>query len=207
MVTRSVDKIRELSELSPTLGRVRWESLFEDLEAQAEEDERAVRASEVVERTRAERAAVTLLDRLLAHHGQPLAWQLSDGEVLAGRLLDVGADWVMVASGAEWLLPLHAVAAVSGLSRMAEPGQQAARRLGLGVVLRGLSRDRSAVVVRIGGGTLVRGTVDRVGADHFDLAVHSAEEVRRAGSVASVRIVPFAALISLRLGGGDRMGR
>jgi hypothetical protein len=180
---------------------VRWEALFEDLEAQVEEEERAARASELVERTRAERATLTLLDRLLAHLGQQLAWQLVDGDVLPGQLLDAGADWVMVQSGGECLVPLHAVAGVGGLSRMAEPGRQPARRLGLGVVLRGLSRDRSAVVVRIRGGRLVRGTVDRVGADHFDLAVHAADEVRRAGSVSTVQSIPFPAVISIRLGG------
>jgi hypothetical protein len=187
---------------------MRWEALFEDLEAQAEEDERAVRASEIVERTRAERAAITLLDRLLAHHGRRLTWQLVDGDVLTGRLADVGADWVVVEAGREGeagqecLVPLHALAGVSGLSRMAEPGTQPARRLGLGVVLRGLSRDRAAVVVRTRGGLLVRGTVDRVGADHVDLALHPADEVRRAGSVAGVRSIPFAAVVSVRPGGG-----
>jgi hypothetical protein len=181
---------------------VRWEALFEDLEAQAEEDERAARASEVVERTRAERATLTLLDRLLAHHGRQLAWHLVDGDVLPGRLLDVGADWVMVQAGSDCLVPLQALAGVAGLSRLAEPGRQAARRLGLGVVLRGLSRDRSTVVVRVRGGRLVRGTVDRVGADHLDLAVHAADEVRHAGSVSAVQTIPFAAVISVRLGGG-----
>lgn len=180
---------------------MRWESLFEDLEAQIEADDRAARASEIVERTRAERATLTLLDRLLAHVGQQLAWQLVDGDMLPGQLLDVGADWVMVESGGECLVPLHAVAAVSGLSRMAEPGQQPVRRLGLGVVLRGLSRDRSAVVVRIRGGRLVRGTLDRVGVDHVDLAVHAADEVRRAASVAAVQTVPFPAVISIRRAG------
>jgi hypothetical protein len=108
----------------------------------------------------------------------------------------------MVQSAGECLVPLHAVAGVSGLSRMAEPGRQPARRLGLGVVLRGLSRDRSAVVVRVRGGGLVRGTVDRVGADHFDLAVHAADEVRRAGSVSAVQSIPFPAVVSIRLSGG-----
>jgi hypothetical protein len=117
-------------------------------------------------------------------------------------LLDAGADWVMVQAGGEYLLPLQAIAAVSGLSRMAEPGQQPARRLGLGVVLRGLSRDRSAVVVRTVGGRVVRGTVDRVGADHLDLAVHSADEVRRAESVSAVQTIPFPAVLGVRLGGG-----
>jgi hypothetical protein len=181
---------------------VRWESLFEDLEAQLEEEDRLARAAEVVERTRAERAALTLLDRLLAHVGQSLGWHLIDGDVLAGRLIEVGTDWVMLESGPQLVVPLPAVAAVSGLSRMALTGPAPARRLGLGVVLRGLSRDRSAVAVRVRGGRLVLGTVDRVGADHLDLAVHVADEVRRPGAVSGVQTIPFASVLSVRLAGG-----
>ena len=45
------------------------------------------------------------------------------------------------------------------------------------------------------------------GADHFDLAVHSADELRRPGSVAAVRSIPFPAVVSVRLGGGEDRGQ
>ena len=45
----------------------------------------------------------------------------------------------------------------------------------------------------------VHGTIDRVGRDHVDLAVHDRGEPRREGAVREVRIVPLAALLLVRL--------
>ncbi len=42
------------------------------------------------------------------------------------------------------------------------------------------------------------GTIDRVGADFLELAVHAAWEPRRAGSVRSVALVPLSAIVLVR---------
>lgn len=184
---------------------MRWEELFTDLEAQLEAGRRWADAGEVGDLVRAERATLTLVDRLRAHLGQTLAWYLEDGEHAEGpvsaRLADLGADWVLIGrSGGELLLPLAAVRGVGGLSRSAEPDRgEVARRLGLGVVLRGLARDRSAVAVRMAGSGTLTGTIDRVGADHLDLAVHPADEPRRGAAVRDLRCLRLAAIGSLRL--------
>jgi hypothetical protein len=44
----------------------------------------------------------------------------------------------------------------------------------------------------------MRGVIDRVGTDHFDLAVTMPGEVRRSGNVVSVATVPFQSLAALR---------
>ena len=74
---------------------------------------------------------------------------------------------------------------------------QARLRLGLGVALRALARDRAPVVVHLTGGATVEGTLERVGADFVELTEHPAAEIRpRAGG--AVRTLPFAALAMVR---------
>jgi hypothetical protein len=179
---------------------MRWERLFADLEARLEAEERAATDSDVVDLVRAERAQLAVRDRLRAHLGESLTWALvSDDPPLTGRLLDVGADWVLVATAtAEMLIPIGAVRYVAGLSRMAAPeAGEVARRLGIGVILRGLSRDRALVGVRLSGDHWVTGTIDRVGADHVDVAVHADDEPRRSRAVVDVRCVLLPAVTGI----------
>jgi len=175
---------------------VRWEWLFSDLEAQAEADDRASFEAEVGDLVRAEQGAIRLRDRLRAHVGCDLALHLRRGGTVEGGLLDVGADWVLLRGvAADVLLPLAAVVAVSGLSRSALSDEaRPARALRLSVVLRGLAADRAPVAVELAGGLTLTGTVDRVGADHLDLAVHALDEPRRQGSVTGVRTLATAAI-------------
>jgi hypothetical protein len=61
-----------------------------------------------------------------------------------------------------------------------------------------LARARAGVRVRLaGGGPLgeLDGTVDQVGADFFDLALHPDDDYRRRSSVTARRAVPFPALV------------
>ncbi len=47
-------------------------------------------------------------------------------------------------------------------------------------------------------GTTVAGTLDRVAADHVDLAEHPLDEPRRPGVVRAVHLVPLGALALVR---------
>ena len=76
----------------------RWERLFADLELAFEAAERRARDSEVADRTRRERALVPLGSRLGGHQGAQLELRLLGGVRVEGRLVDVGADWLAVAS-------------------------------------------------------------------------------------------------------------
>jgi hypothetical protein len=181
-------------------GPVRWDALFADLEAQFETEQAAGLAAEVADLTRAEVASVTLADRLHAQVGRELVWWTVDGERLAGVVAEAGADWVLVgAARQERLLPLAAVAAVSGLSRQAEPvpAGSGRRRLPLTVLLRRLARDREPVELQLCGGRQYLGTVDRVAADHLDLAVRRSDEQLR--DAADRLTVPLTALLQIRL--------
>jgi hypothetical protein len=179
---------------------MRWERLFADLEARLEAEERATWDGDVADLVPAERGQLTLADRLRAHLGESLSWSLGFGDPsLDGELLDIGADWVLIKAGrGETLIPIGAVQYVSGLSRVAEPDSgELARRLGLGVVLRGLARDRAVVNVRLRGDLRATGTIDRVGTDHLDLAVHAGDLPRRRDAVLGVRCLPIQAIVSV----------
>jgi len=184
-------------------GTVRWEELFDDLEAQVEQADAAELASEVADRTRRELARIRLIDRLRASIGADLVCGTSGAGSVAGRLLDVGPDWLLLGERPhrDSLLPVAAVLSVSGLgARAAEPGSEGkvAARLGLAHALRALARDRSVVTCVLVDGSALSGTLDRVGADFFDLAEHPPGESRRAASVRAVRSVPFGALVVVR---------
>jgi len=178
---------------------VRWDELFDDLDAQWEAAEHDELLAEVADRSRREAARIRLVDRLRGNIGAKVAMRLA-GEDVRGRLTRVGADWVLLDAGpgAEILVPLAAIIRVQGLStRSAEPGSEGAvtARLGLGHVLRTLARNRAEVVVVGIDGSRRTGRIDRVGADHLELTAHEAGEPSR---VREVQYVAFAGLACLR---------
>ncbi len=155
---------------------MRWERLFEDLEAQLAAAQAQEARVGLVELVRAERATTRLADRLRASTGLSLRVQVGflPGEpdaAVDGDLVDMGADWLLLAERANGraLVPLAAVQAVAGLAPYAAPEDGSTpARLGLAHVLRALSRDRAEVAVSTEARTLV-GRLDRVGADHVDV--------------------------------------
>lgn len=184
---------------------MRWRELFEDLEAQLQAAEAAELQSEVAERTRTEQARTATVDRVRAAAAAPLSVAVPGHGVLRGAVADAGVDWLLLteAGGREALVPLAAVLWVGGLPRdvrPADPGDRVGRALDLRWALRGLARDRSAVLVGLVDGTTVAGTLDRVGADHVEVAEHAPGEPRRAVAVRGVRLVPLTAVALVRRG-------
>jgi len=178
---------------------VRWEALFDDLEAQLEREQAAEQWAEVAERSRAEFGRISLADRLRAHVGQQLTLRLRNGDQVVGRVDDVAVEWLALTQMAgQVLVPVDAVTLVGGLSRAVSPEASAVlRRLGLRHALRALARDRAPVRVTLPGGE-VTGTIDRVGADHIDVAEHPVGEARRPTAVRQVLTVRLAALLAVR---------
>ncbi len=178
---------------------MRWEGLFADLEGQLAAELRRERDDEVAERTRRERALVTLTARLAAALGTPLRLALVGERQVEGELADLGEDWVLLRAGDghEVLVPLARVVTLRSLAPQSAPARSA-RRFGLGYALRALSRDRATVVLTLtGGGPRLLGTIDAVGADHLDLAEHLEGLPRRRENVRAVATVPFAAVVTV----------
>jgi hypothetical protein len=184
--------------------RVRWQRLFDDLEARFEAEERAAAEVDVADLVRAERSQIPLLDRLRAHLGESLLCSFGpEVAMLSGDLVDLGADWILMDSGStQTLVPLGALQYVSGLSAavVSDP-RIVARKLALNSVLRGLARDRALLGIRLRAGDLLTGTLDRVGADHMDVAVHPDDVPRRNRSVSGVRTVLTQAVVSVSVRG------
>jgi hypothetical protein len=182
---------------------VRWQSLFDDLAAQLAAAADAELAGEVAERSRLEAGRVRLADRLSAAAGAEVVVALPGSGPVRGTLIEAGVDWLLLDEGAgrEALVPLSAVLGVTGIgARTAVPGSdgEVARRLDLRHALRGLARGRLGVALTLLDGSIATGTLDRIGADHLDLAEHGTEEARRAAAVRAVRLVPLTALVLVR---------
>jgi hypothetical protein len=200
---------------------MRFDELFDDLEGQLEQELRAEEADQRVEEERLRLGRLGLRDRLVA-----LSRERSTGAVTTLRLELIGTmsvvvrpttfgrDWVAgdLIDGSPWhpqcVVPLAAVASVvldrgqvdPSLVAVPENSARMVDRIGLPFVLRDLGRRRSGVELLTTNGPL-HGTIDRVGRDHLDLAVHEAGTPRRDRAVRQYRIVPFEHVRLLRLVG------
>lgn len=186
---------------------MRWDGLFADLEAQAEQLLRAERAAEVEERARLELARQTLHARLRAAVGFRLRVSVVGGLAVPGELRRVGPDWLLLDAGAtgdtEWVIRAVAIRTIGGLGRQAAVEDEGVleSRLDFRHLLRGLARDRAEVTAHLLDGTSLTATLDRVGADFIDAAVHPAGEARRRESVRDVQVIAVTAIAALRRNG------
>jgi hypothetical protein len=182
---------------------MRWQRLFADLEAQFEAEQEAAQRGERSSRARYEVGALRLTDRLGGALGCRVVLHCRGAGALPGTLRDVGGDWLLLDDdhGRECLVATASVVSVGGLVRRtapaAEPGP-VRRRLDLRRALRGLARDRAPVQVVLDEGSRLHGTIDRVGADHLELAEHPADLPRRAEAVQGVRTVVITAVAVVR---------
>jgi len=196
---------------------MRWDGLFDDLEALFERElsveETGLRAEE--ERLRIGR--LTLRDRLRAltasEPEEPVRLRLRSGERLRMRVRALGSDWVSgdlmtddAHTTSSAVVPLAGLLGITvpvekvrmSLAVPSRPEKGLAGRLPLAVVLRDLARRRIGVEVLTAREVLV-GTLDRVTADALDLAVHPAGAPRRASEVHTVEVVPLAEVLAVRV--------
>ncbi len=194
---------------------MRWESLFDDLEAQLRSDETRELAAEVADRTRRERAQVGLNERFAAAVDRVVVEiRVAGVGLVRGLVTGSGPDWVLLERRSE---PALSVVTVSGAGRVDRPVLVAngairavtglggaeltgavAKGFRIGSALRAVSRDRAVVDVVDMDGSVVTGTIDGVGQDYVEVAEHSADVPRRAENVLAVRAIPFAGIAVVR---------
>lgn len=167
---------------------MRWDALFLDLEAQMGAAEDAQFQADVSDRTRSERASIELAERLLSARGEPVTLTLRHGETVQGIVVDAAVQWLLLgATGPQTLVPMRAVALVSGLAPRTTHLSDVDRRLGIGHALRALARDRARVIVDYGAGE-VTGLIAVVGADYVEIST----------SVGAMSAVPIDAVMRVR---------
>lgn len=181
--------------------QVRWEELFTRLDMELQAQERAELSAEVADRTRREHGEVHFVDRLRALVGSEVQLDVAGAGTVQGKVQGVGLDWVLLSTGAamEALVLSAAIVGLRGATRAAQLGGGGLTdRMRLTMVLRSLARDRREVLLTRCDGTLVTGTIDRVGADYVEVAEHPAGEARRATSVRTVRLLPLRAVAMIK---------
>ena len=147
---------------------MRWDNLFDDLEAQLDQLAEAELAGEVAERSRIEVSKFGLVDRLRPAIGQPVSVTVPGAPAVVGTLSGVGGSWLLLAEprGPEVLVPIAAVTSVAGLGNVsAVPGSagRVAEGDGAGVAVAGAAvavegatvAEGAAVAVVVGVGALV----------------------------------------------------
>jgi hypothetical protein len=199
---------------------MRWDNLFDDLESQLEQELTAEEVDLQAEEERLRLARLGIRDRLRSLHSavnvndRMLRLTLADGSRVSVDPATFGRDWLagelIEESGRrpQCIVSLDAIAGVA-LSRAQviqslnssgaeeSPGALSAR-LGFQFVLRDLCRRRQAVDLWLRDGRM-HGTIDRVGRDHLDLAVHEAGHPRRESEVSDYRIVRLGQLMLVRI--------
>jgi hypothetical protein len=199
---------------------MRWDNLFDDLESQLEQELTAEEVDLQAEEERLRLARLGIRDRMRSLHAalamdlRVLRLQLADRSRVIVAPATFGRDWLsgelLEESGRrpQCIIPIDAIHGVT-LSQpqvleslagghITESTGALSARLGLQFVLRDLCRRRQPVDVWLGDGRS-HGTIDRVGRDHFDLAVHATDHARRESEVSEYRILRLDQLVLVRL--------
>ncbi|MFF2370105.1 hypothetical protein [Agromyces sp. NPDC058110] len=199
---------------------MRWDLLFDDLEARLDQEQRDEERALALEEERLRLGRLVLRDRLAGIAraiGDDVAGfvriEVRSGPTLALRPAAFGRDWVSGdqldgdRTGRHCIVPIDAIEAILAgptlLERSLEPqgtaGSSLTDRLGISIPLRDLSRRRAPVHVLTEAGR-VHGTIDRVARDHLDLAVHPVGTPRRERDVQGYRIVPLDRILLVSFG-------
>jgi hypothetical protein len=198
---------------------MRWDLLFDDLEARLDQEQRDEERALALEEERLRLGRLGLRDRMIvmarALEADPSAVvriELRTGELVALRPSAVGRDWLSAdllggGPGDQCVLPFAAIGAIlagprlleRSLEQQPDPPSRLTERMGLAFVLRDLSRRRASVHLLTEAGR-VHGTIDRVARDHLDLAVHPTGTPRRERQVQGYRMVPFDRVLLISFG-------
>ncbi len=195
---------------------MRWERLFQDLEDQLDRETDSELQDIARDEERLRIARLALADRLRSL-STSFAKLPTDARVLSlrtglcelsCRVTRVGRDWMLaeivspLAMSGSALIPLAAIeslrvldaeAVTTSLGNAADvvASTRLTNDIGIAFVLRDLARRRRHVTI-VRGDVDVSGTIERVGRDHVDIAIHSRNVSAYSSHSAEVMIVPLA---------------
>lgn len=159
--------------------------------------------AEIADRTRAERATVTVADRLRAATSQSVSVRVAGVGVLQGRVSRVAGIWLLLVTAAdtEWLVARTAVMGVVGLTPHAvkcRSGVDAG--LGWPSTWRVLARDRARVQVVRTDASAVTGVPEKVGRDYVELRVGGLDLTLSPAQsrAAPCEVVPYDSIAAVR---------
>jgi hypothetical protein len=205
---------------TPYRSLMRWDNLFDDLESQLEQELTAEEVDLQAEEERLRLARLGIRDRLRSLSTAPtienrsLHLLLADSSRVTVAPATFGRDWLagelIEESGRrpQCVVSLDAIdgavltrdqvlESLGGTGGDESPSALSAR-LGMPFVLRDLCRRRQPVELRLRDGRM-HGTIDRVGRDHIDVAVHEPGTPRRESAVVDYRIVRLSQIVLVRL--------
>ncbi len=184
--------------------------MFEDLEGQLASEWEAERAALDAESERLRVSKLDLRTRLRALCAADAVVQidLPARPAIRARLQELGADWVSATAEDRGLsiIPIDAIRGMRMdhglmLASLAPSTADVSvrERMTFGFVLRDLARRRIPVRIEAQESRTLYGTIDRAGADQLDLAEHDAGAPRRADQVRAMHLIPFSAVVRVRL--------
>lgn len=192
---------------------MRWERLFQDLEDQLDRETDAELEDIARDEERLRIARLPLIDRVRDYLGEPgrvpSVFLSVSQALLKCTVIRCGRDWMLVqvqeplALAGTVLIPITALRSVRIDARDVSPisrprrtdttgkNHQLSSEIAFTFVLRDLCRRRRHVTVTGDDGE-ISGTIERVGKDHVDMAIHPVGLARSANAVNYVAIVPLA---------------
>lgn len=183
---------------------MRWESFFEDLEAQAEAQHAAQLRDEIAEGIRVERATENMRNRLLEMQSSTVDVKLTGGVELNARLGPVATEYFCLENdGTRWLVRWLALRSLGVPSMKLNQGGRLSP-IKFAAVVRGVLRDRQRVVIYdVSGQMAAEGTLWQVGADFLIIAIHPRDEFARDRSITGYQLIPLETIGWLQAAGSN----
>lgn len=177
---------------------MRWDSLFDDLEAQLDEQNRAQLRDEISENVRIERSTAELTQTLARFQGLELTIRLSGATEIRATLGPVSTDYLCLETDrSQWVIRRQTVESIalpqtqgSGLS-----WRHQSKSIRFASVIRGLLRDRSRCQIHgRNGNALAEGTLAQVAKDYLIIDVHPRDEFARPGRISGNLLIPLESI-------------
>lgn len=173
---------------------MRMEKIFQDFELQLLAERQRTIELDAQEIRKSEQTKIAMADRLAGQIGSELKVMSGNSMYWTGVLTTVGQGWIQLSSNAEnILIPQHALCWWEGKNSFsATDARPLARKLSLGYALRALATARLPLrFFHMVGETTTEGTIERVGLDFCEIALHPLEGSFRSKEITGYRIAPM----------------